>query len=250
MDSPIKIVNEHLKFPKVNLKEPLQEGFILISAEVDKRTSFWGESKSKKNLIKQLKELSGALRKDKQVQDATLFKASLFPPGRGGAYLQRLNKEVHDRYDVVLLIETISADDIEEVQNNAIYQSILSAISQYSSYHFVYSAENIRRIDRVNHQKQGVFLFNYFVADNKSQNLKIWEYTAGWFQDQTQLDNSTLFSAIDDTPSDYRVINHCRWDGFMDILPSLIFKKSFKTYVLDNFEANHVAAIPILYKLA
>jgi len=34
------------------------------------------------------------------------------------------------------------------------------------------------------------------------------------------------------------------------ILPSLIFKKSFKEFVLNNFEANNVAAMPILYKLA
>jgi len=35
-----------------------------------------------------------------------------------------------------------------------------------------------------------------------------------------------------------------------DILPSLLFKKSFHSYVLDNFYANKVAAMPVLYKLA
>jgi hypothetical protein len=35
-----------------------------------------------------------------------------------------------------------------------------------------------------------------------------------------------------------------------DILPSLIFKKSFHTYVLDNFYSNKVAAMPVLYKIA
>jgi hypothetical protein len=34
------------------------------------------------------------------------------------------------------------------------------------------------------------------------------------------------------------------------VLPSLMFKKTFHSYVLDNFAANNVAAMPILYRLA
>ena len=36
------------------------------------------------------------------------------------------------------------------------------------------------------------FLFNYFYADDSEQNIKVWDYTAGWFQYQTGLDNSTV----------------------------------------------------------
>lgn len=36
----------------------------------------------------------------------------------------------------------------------------------------------------------------------------------------------------------------------MDVMPSLIFNKTLKSYVLDNFEANQTVAMPILYKLA
>ena len=35
-----------------------------------------------------------------------------------------------------------------------------------------------------------------------------------------------------------------------DVLPSMIFKRTFRTFVLANFEANDVAAMPILYRLA
>ncbi len=252
MRSELNIVNKHLEFPRVNLKEPLKSGFILISAEVDKKTSIWGQSKSKKSLIKKIKTLSPALKKYENVLDVTLFKAALFPPGRNGRYLNDLNndKKIHDKYDVVLLIELNSVSDIEQISNDPVYHSMVDAFNNLSSYHFIYKAENIRRIDTVDHKKNGIFLFNFFVAKHKSQNLGIWEYTAGWFQEQTNLNNSTLFSSIDDKPQDYSVINHCRWDSFINILPSLIFKKTFKTYVLDNFEANNVAAIPILYKLA
>jgi hypothetical protein len=50
--------------------------------------------------------------------------------------------------------------------------------------------------------------------------------------------------------SQYSIINHCRWDRLRDILPSLIFKRTFRSYVLDNFAANNVAAMPTLYRLA
>jgi hypothetical protein len=252
MNSEIKIVNEHLKFPKVTLKKPLKKGFILISAEVDKRTSFWGESKLKKALIKKIKALSLKLKEEDHVLDITLFKASLFPPGRNGGYLKKARKknQIHDRYDVTLLIELESLSHIEKIVDSTIYTSILKVFDELSFFYFVYIAENIKRIANVDHKKKGVFLFNFFVAKDKNQNLRIWEYTAGWFQDQTSLDNSTLFSSIDTKRNLYSVINHCRWDSFMNVLPSLIFKNTFKKYVLDNFEANNVAAIPILYRLA
>jgi hypothetical protein len=33
-------------------------------------------------------------------------------------------------------------------------------------------------------------------------------------------------------------------------LPALLFNRSFKPFVLNNFEQNNTAAIPVLYKLA
>ena len=109
---------------------------------------------------------------------------------------------------------------------------------------------NGRRMGPVDLSRVGVFLFNYFYADRRAQNLAVWEYTAGWFADQTGLDNSTLLipEAGQDCP--YTVINHCRWDRLGDILPSLLLKPSFRSYVLRHFEANDTAAIPILYRLA
>ena len=90
----------------------------------------------------------------------------------------------------------------------------------------------------------------FFYADQVKQNLQVWEYTAGWFEDQTGLNNSTLILPDQVNEGSYKIVNHCRWDRLIDILPSLIFKRSFKEFVLNNFEANNVAAMPILYRLA
>ncbi|MEO5499999.1 MAG: hypothetical protein ABIR31_01035, partial [Ginsengibacter sp.] len=63
-------------------------------------------------------------------------------------------------------------------------------------------------------------------------------------------DNSTVLLPLYKQQSKFTIINHCRWDKLSDILPALLFKKSFHTYVLENFYANKVAAMPILYKIA
>ena len=126
---------------------------------------------------------------------------------------------------------------------------MLNEIEKVSSYSQVMTASNIKRIGSVNHKKQGVFLFNYFSAENTEQNLKVWEYTAGWFEKETKLDNSILLFPLNENKTTYSIVNHCRWDKYIDILPDLIFKKTFKKYVLDNFYANNVGAQPILYKI-
>ena len=199
MNREINVVNKALKFPQVTLKEPLSSGFILIAAEVDKKSSIWGESNAKKSLIKKVKTLGLELQNNENVVECSLFKASLFPPGRDGELIRKLKKSqtIHTQYDVVLLIELSSVEKINEIKNNRCFTNIISAFKDLSSYHFIFNAKNLRRIDNVNHKKNGVFLFNFFVAKNKEQNLGIWEYTAGWFQDQANLNNSTLFDSID-----------------------------------------------------
>jgi hypothetical protein len=111
-------------------------------------------------------------------------------------------------------------------------------------------AHNVRRMGPVDHQHQGVFLFNYFYADRTDRNLAAWQYTAGWFRDQTGLDNSTVLLPDATSEPRYRLVNHARWDRLRDVLPSLLFKRSFHSYVLEHFRVNGVAAMPVLYRLA
>jgi hypothetical protein len=48
--------------------------------------------------------------------------------------------------------------------------------------------------------------------------------------------------------TDNGIINHASWPSFRAFLPSLILRRSFRTFVLANFAANGVAAQPILYR--
>ena len=151
---------------------------------------------------------------------------------------------------MAILIEATTLEAINTVKNNDAYKQMEIAIKNTSTFTHIITATNERHINSVDHNKQSVFLFNYFFADSLQQNLSVWEYTAGWFQKETGLDNSTVLLPTDKQQSKYTIINHCRWDKLTDILPSLIFKKSFHSYVLDNFYANNVAPMPVLYKIA
>jgi hypothetical protein len=53
----------------------------------------------------------------------------------------------------------------------------------------------------VDHHRQEVFLFNYFYADRTHLNLAAWQYTAGWFADQTGLDDSTVLPPDPTSPA-------------------------------------------------
>jgi hypothetical protein len=55
-------------------------------------------------------------------------------------------------------------------------------IREAASFTHVVTATNPKSMGPVDHARQGVFLFNYFFADDTAENLAVWEYTAGWFQ--------------------------------------------------------------------
>ena len=246
-----QIVGPKNTFPKVTLVDPSNSGYLLFALEIDRRPpiGFFIESQIKKKILSKLKNDVISLRNNSKVINATVFKAMIIPPGRGAFLKKRQNIEIA-KFDVVMLIEFDTHESVKEFQKSLEWQNMEETYKSETKKSLTVTGVNVRSIGPVDHSKKGVFLFNYFYADQVKQNLQVWEYTAGWFQDQTRLDNSTLILPDQENESSYKIINHCRWDHLIDILPSLIFKKSFKEFVLKNFEANNVAAMPILYRLA
>ena len=256
LTSELPIVNTEVGwFPRVSLKEPTNSSYVHLAAEVDTPIAsfipvFLFDSKKKRTLIAACKERCQQLKAEDLVVEATVFTATLIPPGQG-AYLDRTDEDVHiAKFDVAVLIEVEDEVALQRLKRNETYVVLESTIVEGASYSHVTEATNVKRIDSVNHERDGVFLFNYFFAENTEQNIEVWEYTAGWFEAETGLNNSTLLLPNDPDRSEYALINHCRWERLMDVLPAIRFKPSFEEYVLANFEANRVAAIPILYKLA
>ena len=250
--SGIKIVNQHLNFQKVSLTQLSGHYYLHIAAEIDHSPLpfFLSASSKKKQIIERAKKWCSELEKENSIVSAVVFKAQLIPPGKGKFIEQRKDKVHIAKFDFAILIETGSLETIEAIKKTTEFMELEQAMKTASAFTHIVTAINIKHINPVNHNKRGVFLFNYFFADNLQQNLDVWEYTAGWFQQETGLDNSTVLLPLDQQLSKYTIINHCRWDKMSDILPSLIFKRSFHSYVLDNFYANKVAAMPVLYKIA
>lgn len=247
----LKIVGPRNKFPKVTLVEPNASEYLFLGLSVDRRLPFaYGfESKKKSRVLNFLKDHAKTLSLRDEVLDCTIFKALVVPPGRG-TYLDQRPEVKIAHFDVVMLLEFNTKEAAHRYLECSDWQDIVTEVTPDARDVMSLTLTNARKIGPVDHNKQGVFLFNYFYADDLKQNLSVWEYTAGWFQDQTGLDNSTLLIPNDESASDYTVINHCRWDSLKDIAPSLLFKSSFRNFVLANFEANKTAPIPILYKLA
>ncbi|MGH1337775.1 MAG: hypothetical protein ACRBFS_16765 [Aureispira sp.] len=243
-NNTLTLVNRHLDYNSVHLMAPTSHHFVHLAAVLDTHRFpfFIGSSRPKKQFLQQCKNWCQQLERVPNIVSAVVFKAILLPPGSG----MNSSKNNAEAFDVSVLIEV---KNVEELTLLDAFQALKKAFEQHP-YHHVVQASNARRIGPVDHQKQGVFLFNYFKAVDLAQNLGIWEYTAGWFEEETNLDNSTLLLPLAITTSPYSVINHCRWNHLRDILPSLIFKSSFQKYVLDNFKANQVVAQPILYKIA
>src|SRR5215211_1815077 len=255
----LNIVNPDPRYSPVNLIEPTTLGYIHLAAEVrprpmpPQRLPFVPNGREKAELLGRLKMLANSLEQLESVEKTTVFDAVAIPPtSRFSSYLKERADSIHlARFDVVVLIETASPEVAREVQQTPDYRGLVDALESEARDMHVMVARNAKRIGDVEKTRDGLFLFNYFVADDANVALELWDYLAGWYEVETGLDNSTLLVPLEDEASDYLAINNARWDGS---LPRLLFrqlsKKSFRTYMLANMEANRVGAMPILYRLA
>jgi hypothetical protein len=236
-------------FPEAKLMAPTSSGYLLLAAEIDRRPMLLPSSRRKRDLIRQVKGQLPALRGDKRVLEAVAFDG-LLAPARPGEILKDRPAVPIARFDFAVLVETTSPETAEELEQAQAWSTLTGTVEERSRRNYCLRAHNVRRMGAVDHSRDGVFLFNYFFADRTDLNLAAWQYTAGWFRDQTGLDNSTVLLPDASSEPSYKLVNHARWNRLRDVMPSLIFKRSFRTYVLRHFSANGVAAMPVLYRLA
>ena len=254
----LTIVNPDPAYAAVKLVEPATLGYIHVAAEVRPRRLLLLRSlqrlpagREKSALIGRLTELARQLEDLEAVEKVTVFDALAIAPARS-AYLKERGDSIRvPRFDVVVLIETTSPAVIRDVQSTRPYEALLDALRSQAKRLHVMAARNAKRVGDVDKTRQGLFLFNYFVADDAGVMLQLWDYLAGWYAVETGLDNSTLLVPLESERSDYLAINNARWD---ESLPRFLWRqfsrKSFRTYVLANLEANRVGAMPVLYWLA
>jgi hypothetical protein len=170
----LRVVGPKNQFPKVSLVDPTSSGYLLFALKIDRRPpiGFFIESQ-KKRILSKLKHEAIHLRKNSKVVDATVFKAMIIPPGRGAFLKKRPSVEIA-KFDVVILIEFDTHEFAQKFQRSLQWQDMEGNFKAETKKSLTVTGVNVRHIGHVDHSKKGVFLFNYFYADQVRQNIQVW----------------------------------------------------------------------------
>lgn len=243
----MQIVNERLAVA-VHLTDPTESGFLMLAAEVGGWAGpFALPSPARRRLLQQAEAVSALLAARPDVAEATVFRAALRPPGEGAPLLRRKNIRPA-RFDMVVLVRTANVVAAEALRAEPVWRELAGAFAEQARRTEVIAASNPARIADVNHRADRWFLFNYFHCDNRQTVFDVWRYTAGWFQRETSLPDSALMQPLPGESEDFSLVNHASWPALRTFLPALLFRRSFRTFVLANFAANGIAAQPIIYR--
>lgn len=244
------IVNRRPGFRPVRLIDPAPFGYIHLGATVEPpagRAPLPGRGPDKTALLNRLKDHARQLEHLDDVVKATVYRAVILAPPSGDTdrTIPRVPLD-----DVVVLIETTSPDTIATVRGTDAYQRLHETLRDGSRDLHIMTARCVKRIADVDKTRPGLYLFNYFSADDVGQALHMWDYLAGWYATRTHLHNSTVLLPTGENP-DFAFVNHARWDfGLPRVLLHQMTKPSFRHYILANLRANQATSMPILYKLA
>jgi hypothetical protein len=154
-------------------------------------------------------------------------------------------------FDVRVLIETRSVDDIPAVRDSEPYKKMISELEAAAKRLHIVAAKNLKRTGDVDRAHQGTFVFNHLVGADADVAVENWEWMGGWYAVETGLDNSTLLVALPGEHSDFLAINNARWPYPLKRLAAKqMLSRSFWNYVVKNLDAHEVGAFPVFYNLA
>jgi hypothetical protein len=244
------------------LQPPNAFGYIHLAAELERPGPLRKSGPEKRALLDELKIAAKALEEgDPEVNRADVFDAFIIPPGskEGRRVIEKGHFDLHvAEFDIVVLVECASVEAAGRVRQSKAFADLQALLEAGTKFVHCITAKNPKRIAEVDKTRDGVFLFNYFFAADIAAKgtagidilLGVWEYTAGWWTAKANLTNSTPLLPVEGERSQYSLINHCRWDRSIDVFPHLIFRPTLGEFVLKNFTANDIMAMPILYHLA
>jgi hypothetical protein len=250
---PLELVNPDPRYAKVHLIEPASLGYLHLAADLEaahRPGPVLRRSRQKHQLLGVLKWQARQLAQLDTVERATVYDALAFTPP-GGYVKNRPAPLPFAWFDVTVLVETTSPEGVSEVRATSPYRALVETVTEQARRVHQVAARNVRRVGDVDKSRPGLFLFNYFAGDDPALAVELWDYLAGWYEAETGLDNSTLLAPLEGEKSDYVMINHARWDHSLPLfMARQLPKKTFRSYMLANLTAHHLAAMPVLYRLA
>jgi hypothetical protein len=242
------IVNAKPRYRPATLVEPPGFGYLLLSADVEPPTGrrpFPGTSATKTALLGRLKSAAADLAQLDGVERSTVYRTVLAPPPSG--YARTVEQPA--RFDVHVLVETTSTDQLTALEASEPYAQLRKELDTGSSRVDTMPARCVKCIADVDKTRPGLFLFNYFVAEDADMALQLWDHLTGWFMTETGLDNSTVLQPTD--RSQYAFVNHARWDhGLPRLWLRMFTKPSFWSFVQKNMNENRTGSMPTLCRLA
>lgn len=243
----MRVVNEH-QASKARLISTTADGFLLLAAEIgDWAGPLPRPSAARRRIPARIGRLTERLAARHNVLEVTAFRAAFRPPGEGARIL-RTAGVAPARFDFVVLVRVNSVAGVDTVRRDPAWLELAGLLEASARRTHIIAASSPARIADVDHGPGHWFLFNYFYGDAPGTVQDIWEYTAGWFQQKTALPNSVPMCPLPGEPADYTLINHASWPALRTFLPGLLFRPTFRSFVLANFAANNVAAQPIIYR--
>jgi hypothetical protein len=242
------ILKPNPRYRPPTLVEPPGFGYLLLSADVEPPTGprpFPGRSPAKTALLGRLKSAAADLARLDAVERATVYRTVLAPPPSG--YARTVERPA--RYDVHVLVETTSPGGLTGVESSEPYTQLRKELDAEASRVDAMPARCVKCIADVDKTRPGLFLFNYFVAEDRDAALQLWDHLAGWFMTETGIDNSTVLQPTGD--SEYAFVNHARWDyGVPRLWLRMFTKPSFWSFVQKNLKENRTGSMPALCRLA
>lgn len=240
----VQIVNPSPKFAPPAFLPPPPSGYLYLAGSVAPPTGppFVRRDARREALLTYLGQEAAELERMPAVRRASVYRGVLVPPAPRGAPHPA-------RYDVAMLIETDSSESFDDVRASSAYRQLRDALDAAATDGHEMAARCLRCIGPVDRNRQGLFLFNHFTADDPEVATAVWEHLSGWYVAQTKLDNSTLLAPIG--ADEYVFVNHARWDKSpLRLAAEQFARPSFGKYVLANLRANGVVAMPVLFRLA
>lgn len=248
----LHLVNTESGRPKPELLEPRHSGYLYVAAAVHPGTGpFVLPNACRARVLRRVQQAVPDLERIGEVIQVTVYRAVLRPPTASfSPYLKRRRGLRRANFDVMVLIETTSPDTARVVRKMPAFAQFMNCLYATTSAVYVMAASNVRRIDDVDLDRKGLFLFNHFAADDPGVMVELWDHLAGWYVAETGLRNSVALRPLDGEPADYAIVNWAEWN----VTPLRHFwhqlgKRSFWRYVAANLEANHAASMPVYCRM-
>jgi hypothetical protein len=243
-----KITNPGGRYHRASLIEPSQSGYVHIAAQIDPptRPGPAPATRARNEALARLSRERARLAQQHPDWSVELFRAVGFPPLDSLPIPERY-RSAAAFYDVIVLVKTTTTAELPSLSEDAAYQAMLDVLEQRARSVTITQARNARRIADVPPEHK-LHLFNHFLAEDAGA-LDVWDYVAGWYEQEMRLKNSEVLAPIDPHSTPFAFINHASWNMTLArFITRQLTRPSFRTFVLANLRDNDIGSLPYLYR--